>query len=111
MQDTTVRSPRLLTHIFRAFASLNDHFACDLPTPESAVTFVQEFFTCPAKCTVCGARCRLGVNHTAEEGVPHESKVGDRGADGCQYSPTLQNKVYYCKVGSRFAESQILNFY
>uniref|UniRef100_A0A5K3FFU0 GBP domain-containing protein n=1 Tax=Mesocestoides corti TaxID=53468 RepID=A0A5K3FFU0_MESCO len=94
MRDTTVRAPRLLSHIFRAFVSLNNHFLDDLPGAEAAVTFVQEFFTCPAKCTVCNARCQLGVNHTAD-GLAHQSRT-DLG-DGCQYSATLQNKVYYCK--------------
>ncbi|BHF72568.1 Zinc finger FYVE domain-containing protein 1 [Sparganum proliferum] len=94
MQDTTVRVPRRLSHIFQVLASLNEHFATELPAT-SANTFVQEYFTCPAKCTSCQARCRLGVNHL-REGLPHESRT--EMGDGCQYNPSLQNKVYYCKA-------------
>ncbi|KAH9284160.1 Zinc finger FYVE domain-containing protein 1 [Echinococcus granulosus] len=97
MLETSVRAPRRLEHIFRALLGLSQHFANDLPdaaaTAATTLTFVQEYFTCPARCTVCHARCELGVNHT---GVPHQSRTRDLG-DGCEYSPLLQNKIYYCK--------------
>ncbi|VDL93821.1 unnamed protein product [Schistocephalus solidus] len=94
MKDTTVRVPRRLSHIFQVLASLNEHFATEIPAT-SATTFVQEYFTCPAKCTSCQARCRLGVNHL-REGLPHECRT--EMGDACQYNPSLQNKVYYCKA-------------
>ncbi|VDM32314.1 unnamed protein product [Hydatigera taeniaeformis] len=97
MSETSVRTPRRLEHIFRALLGLSQHFANDLPdaaaTAATSLTFVEEYFTCPARCTVCHARCELGVNHT---GTPHQSRTRDLG-DGCEYSPLLQNKIYYCK--------------
>ncbi|KAL5108659.1 Zinc finger FYVE domain-containing protein 1 [Taenia crassiceps] len=97
MSETSVRAPRRLEHIFRALLGLSRHFANDLPdaaaTAATSLTFVEEYFTCPARCTVCHARCELGVNHT---GTPHQSRTRDLG-DGCEYSPLLQNKIYYCK--------------
>lgn len=103
MQDTVVRSPRLLAHVHRAFVSLNDHFDAELPDASSLVTFVQEYFTCPSRCTACGVRCRLAVNHSGNDGAPHEAKRPDGKGDGCRYSEALQNKVYYCKVGHTLA--------
>lgn len=85
---------------------LSRHFANELPdaaaTAAAVPTFVEEYFTCPARCTVCKARCQLAVGHDSSANEPassHQARTSDLG-DGCQYSATLQNKAYYCKVRS-----------
>nr|CDS29742.1 double strand break repair protein MRE11A [Hymenolepis microstoma] len=101
MAETSVRAPRQLEHIFRAMMGLSTHFATDLPdaaeTASTTPTFVEEYFTCPAKCTICGARCQLGVAHAPS--TPHFSRPREESLDdGCQYSIEQQNKMYFCKA-------------
>ncbi|KAM7536076.1 hypothetical protein Aperf_G00000089382 [Anoplocephala perfoliata] len=102
MSETSVRSPRQLEHIVRVLIGLNTHFATELPdiaeTAATMPTFVEEYFTCPARCTVCNARCQLGVAHGPSK--PHYSRPRDSNGldDGCQYSNALQNKVYFCNA-------------
>ncbi|VUZ48153.1 unnamed protein product [Hymenolepis diminuta] len=101
MAETSVRAPRQLEHIFRAMMGLSTHFATELPDAAEIAattpTFVEEYFTCPAKCTICEARCQLGVAHGPS--TPHFSRPRKDGLDdGCQYSNEQQNKMYFCKA-------------
>ncbi|VDQ01651.1 unnamed protein product [Trichobilharzia regenti] len=82
-----------------AFSSpLNTRLSSDLPC--SSPTFVEEYFTCPCKCTSCGVRCCLSVNHTSNN-VAHKAECLDSSGINttpCRYDPTLQNKLYFCKL-------------
>ncbi|KAH8851336.1 Zinc finger FYVE domain-containing protein 1 [Schistosoma japonicum] len=98
IRDISVRAPRKLVHIFHILQALNTRFSSDLPC--SSPTFVEEYFTCPCKCTSCGVRCCLSVNHTSNN-VGHMAEFLDSSgisATPCRYDPTLQNKLYYCKL-------------
>ncbi|VDL19927.1 unnamed protein product [Hymenolepis diminuta] len=107
MAETSVRAPRQLEHIFRAMMGLSTHFATELPDAAEIAattpTFVEEYFTCPAKCTICEARCQLGVAHGPS--TPHFSRPRKDGLDdGCQYSNEQQNKMYFCKGTHPFGQ-------
>ncbi|VDQ05084.1 unnamed protein product [Trichobilharzia regenti] len=98
IRDISVRAPRKLIHIFHILQALNTRFSSDLPC--SSPTFVEEYFTCPCKCTSCGVRCCLSVNHTSNN-VAHKAECLDSSGINitpCRYDPTLQNKLYFCKV-------------
>nr|CAH8828311.1 unnamed protein product [Trichobilharzia regenti] len=98
IRDISVRAPRKLIHIFHILQALNTRFSSDLPC--SSPTFVEEYFTCPCKCTSCGVRCCLSVNHTSNN-VAHKAECLDSSGINitpCRYDPTLQNKLYFCKL-------------
>lgn len=107
IRDISVRAPRKLVHIFHILQALNTRFSSDLPC--SSPTFVEEYFTCPCKCISCGVRCCLSVNHTSNN-VGHKAEyVGSNGvsASPCRYEPSLQNKLYFCKVSKKLLTKQI----
>ncbi|CAH8447344.1 unnamed protein product [Heterobilharzia americana] len=98
IRDISVRAPRKLVHIFHILQALNTRFSSDLPC--SSPTFVEEYFTCPCKCTSCGVRCCLSVNHTSNN-VSHMAEFLDSNGINttpCRYDPALQNKLYFCKL-------------
>lgn len=110
VRDTSIRAPRKLIHIFHILQALNTRFSTDLPA--TTQTFVDEYFTCPAKCTSCGARCHLGVNHLID-GINHSPAPLDKmnpskGLVNCRYDPVLQNKLYFCKMCYAFGQKSMM---
>ncbi|CAH8453903.1 unnamed protein product [Schistosoma bovis] len=108
IRDISVRAPRKLVHIFHILQALNTRFSSDLPC--SSPTFVEEYFTCPCKCISCGVRCCLSVNHTSNN-VGHKAEyVGSNGvsASPCRYEPSLQNKLYFCKLCYAYGQKTMM---
>ncbi|XP_018648886.1 putative zinc finger protein [Schistosoma mansoni] len=108
IRDISVRAPRKLVHIFHILQALNTRFSSDLPC--SSPTFVEEYFTCPCKCISCGVRCCLSVNHTSNN-VGHKAEyVGSNGVSTspCRYEPTLQNKLYFCKLCYAYGQKTMM---
>ncbi|XP_023324943.1 zinc finger FYVE domain-containing protein 1 [Eurytemora carolleeae] len=85
--DTTVRSPRNISHVYKALVSLNSKFSGDVSP--SHRSFPDQYFTCQSTCQSCAGRCCKQIKHT-----------GDHCTDTtvqCTYSVQLENKVYTCR--------------
>ncbi|CAH8455550.1 unnamed protein product [Dicrocoelium dendriticum] len=103
LDDNSIRTPRKLEHIFCSLHLLNSRFASDIPATDQ-YTFVEEYFTCPARCDNCSTRCCLSVGHLLSK-QEHQATLSSANSTGqhqherggCQYNPNLKNKLYYCK--------------
>ncbi|KAL3313724.1 Zinc finger FYVE domain-containing protein 1 [Cichlidogyrus casuarinus] len=80
IKDNLRRSARRLDFVFKTLVELNRNFSTDLPAKD-AFTFVEEYFTCPARCICCQKRCFLSLGHVAE-GLDHRVSNAD---DKCVY--------------------------
>eukprot|EP00094_Tigriopus_californicus_P012713 TCALIF_12290-PA protein Name:"Similar to ZFYVE1 Zinc finger FYVE domain-containing protein 1 (Homo sapiens)" AED:0.02 eAED:0.02 QI:61/1/1/1/1/0.75/4/514/657 len=84
--DTSMRSPRPVSLIFRTIQVLNEKFRDDI-VPTHFRSFPDEYFTCTSKCSCCEQRCTRAINHKDE----HYSK------ENCSYVKSRNNKLYMCR--------------
>nr|XP_033810989.1 zinc finger FYVE domain-containing protein 1-like isoform X2 [Geotrypetes seraphini] len=90
-RDTSTRSPRPPSVVYRALKALSDRFSGEIPEEVGLVSFFpDEYFTCSSTCLSCRVRCKNGMNHL-KDGLPHQ-------ADGlCHFTHQYNNKVLICK--------------
>lgn len=87
--NTSVRSPRTPTVIFKAIDALNLKFSGKIN--EKAINpFPEQYFTCGVYCDSCQDRCEQSMGHTME-GKPH------RNSKACRYQHQYENKVFLCR--------------
>uniref|UniRef100_A0A8B9GZP7 Zinc finger FYVE-type containing 1 n=1 Tax=Astyanax mexicanus TaxID=7994 RepID=A0A8B9GZP7_ASTMX len=93
LDNTTTRSPRSASVIYKALQALSERFSGEIPDEHltSNSFFPDEYFTCSSICLSCGSGCRNSMNHL-REGVSHEAK------HRCRYSPHYDNRIYTCKA-------------
>ncbi|XP_066532530.1 zinc finger FYVE domain-containing protein 1 [Hoplias malabaricus] len=93
LDNTTTRSPRSASVIFKALQALSERFSGEIPDEHltSNSFFPDEYFTCSSICLSCGSGCKNSMNHLREE-VCHEAK------QRCRYSPHYDNRIYTCKA-------------
>lgn len=88
LKDTSVRSARNVQFVYHAMEKLNAKFSGNL-VETSHKCFPDEYFTCPAKCKACDARCCLQLKHTGD----HKAPLGRK----CIYSAQYENKIFTCQ--------------
>uniref|UniRef100_A0AAY5EHF0 FYVE-type domain-containing protein n=1 Tax=Electrophorus electricus TaxID=8005 RepID=A0AAY5EHF0_ELEEL len=93
LENTTTRSPRSASVIYKALQALSERFSGEIPDEHltSNSFFPDEYFTCSSICLSCGAGCKNSMNHLREE-VSHEAK------HRCRYSAHYDNRIYTCKA-------------
>lgn len=89
--DSSVRSSRSPTVIYKALMLLNEKFSGDI---ERTIpnTFPDEYFTCQAVCLSCQARCQKSMNHENDESSAHHSDVR------CRYQAQFDNRIFTCRA-------------
>ncbi|XP_030073345.1 zinc finger FYVE domain-containing protein 1 isoform X2 [Microcaecilia unicolor] len=90
-RDTSTRSPRPPSVVYRALKALSDRFSGEIPEEVGLVSFFpDEYFTCSSTCLSCRVRCKNGMNHL-KDGLPHQ-------AGGlCYFTHQYNNRVLICK--------------
>ncbi|XP_053469700.1 zinc finger FYVE domain-containing protein 1 [Ictalurus furcatus] len=93
LDNTTTRSPRTASVIYKALNALSERFSGEIPDEylSSNSFFPDEYFTCSSICLSCGSGCKNSMNHL-REGVIHEAK------HRCRYSAHYDNRIYTCKA-------------
>lgn len=103
--NTTVRSARWPTVIYKAIEALNLKFSGTI-NERTINPFPEQYFTCGVHCESCQQRCDQSMGH-AMEGKPH------RNASPCRYQHQFENKVLLCKQchtnGREVSKQTIIN--
>ncbi|XP_065363226.1 zinc finger FYVE domain-containing protein 1-like isoform X4 [Calliphora vicina] len=87
LENTTVRSPRPPSVIFKAMHALNKKFSGEI-TEKSINPFPEQYFTCPILCASCNRRCQRSMGHETEAHLNSQP---------CQHQHQFENKVELCK--------------
>ncbi|XP_004536383.1 zinc finger FYVE domain-containing protein 1 isoform X1 [Ceratitis capitata] len=87
--NTTVRSPRQPSVVFKAMNALNTKFSGDI-MEETINPFPSQFFTCPVRCEACNQHCQRTMGHLSD-GEEHMNK------EQCTYQSQYDNKKYLCE--------------
>ncbi|XP_013115647.2 zinc finger FYVE domain-containing protein 1 isoform X1 [Stomoxys calcitrans] len=87
LENTTVRSPRQPSVIYKAMRSLNKKFSCEI-VEKSINPFPEQYFTCPILCVSCNRRCQHSMGHESQN---HSN------ANPCLLQYQFDNKVELCK--------------
>ncbi|XP_075155045.1 zinc finger FYVE domain-containing protein 1-like isoform X2 [Haematobia irritans] len=87
LDNTTVRSPRQPSVIYKAMRALNKKFSCEI-VEKSINPFPEQYFTCPILCVSCNRRCQHSMGH---EGQDHVN------SNPCLLQHQYDNKVELCK--------------
>lgn len=100
LDNTTVRSPRQPSIIFKAMKALNQKFSGEIV--ESNVNpFPEQYFTCPMHCTSCNKRCQQSMGHDGEDHI---------NTMPCQYQDQYKNIINLCKSCYENGREIIVNF-
>ncbi|XP_032597211.1 zinc finger FYVE domain-containing protein 1 isoform X2 [Drosophila grimshawi] len=90
IENTSVRSPRQPSVVFKAIKLLNQKFAGEII--EKAINpFPEQYFTCGAHCESCSRRCQRSMGHVSD-GESHFNM------QPCNYQHQYENKMYLCKA-------------
>lgn len=89
LTNTAVRSPRSPKFVFSTLKALNDKF--NGAVKQNVEIFPDEYFTCPAACLSCGARCQSSMGHEGNN-PDHKSDTN------CRYTHQYENIRYICKT-------------
>ena len=87
LENTTVRSPRPPSVIFKAMHALNKKFSGEI-SEKSINPFPEQYFTCPVLCASCNRRCQRSMGHEGENHLNSQP---------CQHQHQFENKVELCK--------------
>lgn len=87
LENTTVRSPRQPSVIFKAIRALNKKFAGEI-IEKSINPFPEQYFTCPIYCDSCNRRCQRSMGHDGDNHLNSQP---------CQHQHQFENKVDICK--------------
>ncbi|KAM7347174.1 zinc finger FYVE domain-containing protein 1-like isoform 2-T2 [Cochliomyia hominivorax] len=87
LENTTVRSPRPPSVIFKAMHALNKKFSGEI-SENSINPFPEQYFTCPILCASCNRRCQRSMGHDGEAHLNSQP---------CQHQHQFENKVELCK--------------
>ncbi|KAL9885890.1 zinc finger FYVE domain-containing protein 1-like isoform 1-T1 [Glossina fuscipes fuscipes] len=87
LENTTVRSPRQPSVIFKAIRALNKKFAGEI-IEKSINPFPEQYFTCPIYCDSCNRRCQRSMGHDGDNHLNSQP---------CQHQHQFENKVEICK--------------
>uniref|UniRef100_A0A1A9WCP7 FYVE-type domain-containing protein n=1 Tax=Glossina brevipalpis TaxID=37001 RepID=A0A1A9WCP7_9MUSC len=87
LENTTVRSPRQPSVIFKAIRALNKKFAGEI-IEKSINPFPEQYFTCPIYCASCNRRCQRSMGHDGDSHLNPQP---------CQHQHQFENKVEICK--------------
>ncbi|XP_011194018.1 zinc finger FYVE domain-containing protein 1 isoform X3 [Zeugodacus cucurbitae] len=87
--NTTVRSPRHPSVVFKAMNALNTKFSGEI-IEEAINPFPEQFFTCPVRCEACNQRCQRSMGHLSD-GDGHMNQ------NQCNYQHQYDNKKYMCE--------------
>uniref|UniRef100_T1PND9 FYVE zinc finger protein n=1 Tax=Musca domestica TaxID=7370 RepID=T1PND9_MUSDO len=88
LDNTTVRSARQPSIIFKAMRALNKKFSGEI-VERSINPFPEQYFTCPILCASCNRRCQRSMGHEGEDHL---------NLNPCQHQHQFENKVELCKV-------------
>lgn len=87
LDNTTVRSPRQPSVIFKVMRALNQKFSGEI-VEDNINPFPEQYFTCVTHCTSCNKRCQRSMGH--DEGDHYNSMP-------CQYQDQYKNVISLCK--------------
>lgn len=100
LDNTTVRSPRQPSIIFKAMKALNQKFSGEIV--ESNVNpFPEQYFTCPMHCTSCNKRCQRSMGHDGEDHINNMP---------CQYQDQYKNIINLCKSCYENGREIVVNY-
>lgn len=86
--NTTVRSSRQPSVIFKAMRALNRKFSGEI-VEQSINPFPEQYFTCPIICASCNRRCQRSMGHDGETHL---------NLNPCQHQHQFENRVELCKL-------------
>lgn len=87
--NTTVRSPRHPSVVFKAMNALNTKFSGEI-IEDTINPFPEQFFTCPVRCEACNQRCQRSMGHMSDGD-------GHMNHNQCNYQHQYDNKKYMCE--------------
>ncbi|XP_067637348.1 zinc finger FYVE domain-containing protein 1-like isoform X2 [Eurosta solidaginis] len=102
IENTTVRSPRQLSVVFKAMNVLNTKFSGDIEE-KSTNPFPEQSLTCPVRCEACNQRCQRSMGHLGD-GETHMNQ------HPCNYQNQYDNKKYLCKACYKNGKENIVTF-
>ncbi|XP_036339481.1 zinc finger FYVE domain-containing protein 1-like isoform X2 [Rhagoletis pomonella] len=100
--NTTVRSPRQPSVVFKAMNALNTKFSGEI-VEKSINPFPEQFFTCPVRCEACNQRCQRSMGHLSD-GEAHMNQ------QPCNYQNQYDNKKYLCKICYKNGKENVVTF-
>ncbi|XP_018794630.1 PREDICTED: zinc finger FYVE domain-containing protein 1-like isoform X1 [Bactrocera latifrons] len=100
--NTTVRSPRHPSVVFKAMNALNTKFSGEI-TEETINPFPEQFFTCPVRCEACNQRCQRSMGHMSD-GDGHMNQ------NQCNYQHQYDNKKYMCEKCYNKGKMNVVTF-
>ncbi|XP_053951349.1 zinc finger FYVE domain-containing protein 1-like isoform X4 [Anastrepha ludens] len=102
IENTTVRSPRQPSVVFKAMNALNTKFSGEI-VEKSINPFPEQFFTCPIRCEACSQRCQRSMGHVSD-GESHMNQ------QPCNYQNQYDNKKYLCKMCYKNGKENVVSF-